>query len=121
MASATWGRSRTPRRSTRQSIAFSTRCIGEPRWPQRGCRTMRTMHIAILTFDGFNELDSLVALNILNRVKQPRWRVSLCCPTRTVTSMNGVTVHAQSTLAEANDADVVLAGSGARTREVVRD
>jgi len=25
------------------------------------------MHIAILTFDGFNELDSFIALGILNR------------------------------------------------------
>ena len=82
---------------------------------------MRTMHIAILTFDGFNELDSLVALNILNRVKRSDWRITLCCPTPTVTSMNGVTVHAQSLLPEANDADVVLAGSGSKTREVVRD
>jgi hypothetical protein len=30
------------------------------------------MHIAILTFEGFNELDSLIAFNILNRVKQCR-------------------------------------------------
>ena len=82
---------------------------------------MRIMHIAILTFDGFNELDSLIALAILNRAKQPRWRISLCCPTPTVTSLNGVTVHAQSKLAEANSADVVLAGSGSKTRDVVRD
>jgi hypothetical protein len=27
------------------------------------------MHIAILTFQGFNELDSMVALGILNRIK----------------------------------------------------
>jgi transcriptional regulator GlxA family with amidase domain len=82
---------------------------------------MRGMHIAILTFDGFNELDSLVALNILNRAKRPDWRVSLCCPTPTVTSFNGVTVHAQAMLAEANEADVVLVGSGSKTREIVRD
>jgi hypothetical protein len=56
------------------------------------------MHIAILTFDGFNELDSMIALGILNRVKLPGWRVSLACPTATVTSMNGVTLHGQSTL-----------------------
>ena len=59
------------------------------------------MHIAILTFQGFNELDSLVALGVLNRIKKPTWRVTLCCPEPTVTSMNGVVVHAQSTLAEA--------------------
>jgi transcriptional regulator GlxA family with amidase domain len=79
------------------------------------------MHIAILTFDGFNELDSLVALGILNRVKKPDWRVSLACPTPTVTSMNGVTLHAQATLADACLADAVLIGSGMKTREVAND
>ena len=79
------------------------------------------MHIAILTFDGFNELDSLVALGILNRIKSADWRVTLCCPTPTVTSMNGVTLHAQSTLAEARQADVVLFGSGMKTRDIAND
>ncbi|MDR7152658.1 transcriptional regulator GlxA family with amidase domain [Hydrogenophaga palleronii] len=79
------------------------------------------MHTAILTFDGFNELDSLVALGILSRIKSPGWRVTLCCPTPTVTSMNGVTLHAQSTLEEANDADVVLFGSGMKTREIANN
>jgi transcriptional regulator GlxA family with amidase domain len=79
------------------------------------------MHIAILTFQGFNELDSIVALGILNRVRKPGWRVTLCCPEPTVTSMNGVVVHAQSTLSEANSADAVILGSGIRTREIVND
>ena len=79
------------------------------------------MHIAILTFDGFNELDSLIALGLLNRIRQPDWRVSLCCPTPTVTSMNGVTVHAQSALAEACTADAVLFGSGMKTRDIAND
>jgi transcriptional regulator GlxA family with amidase domain len=79
------------------------------------------MHITILTFDGFNELDSLVALGILNRIKKPDWRVTLCCPAPTVTSMNGVTLHAQSTLAEACTADVVLFGSGMKTRDIAND
>lgn len=79
------------------------------------------MHIAILTFDGFNELDSLVALGILNRIKKPDWRVTLSCPTPTVTSMNGVTLHAQSTLEEACAADVVLFGSGMKTRDIAND
>lgn len=79
------------------------------------------MHIAILTFDGFNELDSLIALGVLNRIKKPDWRVSLCCPQREVTSMNGVTVHAQSRLEDTRTADAVLVGSGIRTREVVAD
>ncbi|WP_293935527.1 DJ-1/PfpI family protein [Iodobacter sp.] len=75
------------------------------------------MHIAILTFQGFNELDSLVALGVLNRIKKPDWRVTLCCPQ--VTSMNGVTVHTQSSLDEARSADAVLIGSGIQTRDVV--
>jgi len=77
------------------------------------------MHIAILTFEGFNELDSLVALGILNRIKRPDWRVTLCCPDAEVTSMNGVTVRAQSLLEAAGAADAVIVGSGMQTREVV--
>lgn len=79
------------------------------------------MHIAILTFEGFNELDSLIALGILNRVKQPGWRVSIASPTARVRSMNGVVLEAQASLADAAEADAVLVGSGMQTREVVAD
>jgi transcriptional regulator GlxA family with amidase domain len=79
------------------------------------------MHIAILTFEGFNELDSLVALGVLNRVRKPGWRVTLSCPTPSVTSMNGVTVHAQSTLAEACLAEAVIVGSGIQTRDIANN
>ncbi len=79
------------------------------------------MHIAILTFDGFNELDSFIALGILNRIKTPGWRVSIACPAPEVRSMNGVVVRAQVTLEEASRADAVLVGSGMQTREVVAD
>lgn len=79
------------------------------------------MDIAILTFDGFNELDSLVALGILNRVKRPDWRVSISSPTETVRSMNGVVIHAQSSVDEASAADAVIVGSGIYTRDIVKD
>jgi transcriptional regulator GlxA family with amidase domain len=79
------------------------------------------MHIAILTFQGFNELDSFVALGVLNRIKTPGWRVTLCCPQPQVTSMNGVTVHAQSQLDAVAAADAVIVGSGMQTREIVDD
>ncbi len=79
------------------------------------------MHIAILTFEGFNELDSLIAFGILNRVKSPDWRVSIASPTARVRSMNGLVLEAQSSLSEACDADAVIVGSGMRTREVVAD
>jgi transcriptional regulator GlxA family with amidase domain len=79
------------------------------------------MHIAILTFEGFNELDSLIALNILNRVKAPDWRVSIASPSQRVRSMNGVVIEAQASLSDAREADAVLVGSGTKTREVVAD
>ncbi len=76
------------------------------------------MHIAILTFDGFNELDSFIALGILNRVKLPGWRVSIASNTARIRSMNGVVVEAQASLAEACAADAVLIGSGMQTRAI---
>lgn len=79
------------------------------------------MHITILTFEGYNELDSLIALGVLNRVKKPGWRVSIACPAAKVRSMNGVVIEAQASLEEASAADVVLVGSGMLTREVVED
>lgn len=79
------------------------------------------MHIAILTFEGFNELDSLIALGILNRVKERGWRVSLACPAPQVRSMNGVTLAAQASLEDAAEADAVIVGSGLQTRRVVQD
>ena len=79
------------------------------------------MHIAILTFEGFNELDSLVAFGILNRVKKPNWRVSIACPTPRVRSMNGVVIEAQASLRDASTADAVIVGSGLLTRDIVKD
>jgi len=79
------------------------------------------VHIAILTFDGYNELDSLIALGVLNRVRKAGWRVSIASPTPTVRSMNGVVIESMASLQDARDADAVIVGSGTRTREVVAD
>ncbi|MEH6564010.1 MAG: DJ-1/PfpI family protein [Halopseudomonas sp.] len=79
------------------------------------------MHISILTFDGFNELDSLIAYGILNRIRQPGWRVSLTSPTPRVRSMNGLVLESQSSLAEASSADAVIIGSGIKTRGIAAD
>ena len=74
------------------------------------------MRIAILTFDGFDELDSFIALGLLNRLKPEGWSAQITSPSSHVTSMNGVTVQAQQPLEFANDADAVLFGSGLYTR-----
>jgi transcriptional regulator GlxA family with amidase domain len=82
------------------------------------------MHIAILTFDGFNELDSLIAFGMLSRVSllgDSNWRVSIASPTARVMSMNGLTVDAHIDLQQACSADAVLIGSGMKTREVAQD
>jgi transcriptional regulator GlxA family with amidase domain len=80
-----------------------------------------TVHIAILTFEGYNELDSLIALGVLNRIKKPDWRVSIATPTPTVRSMNGVVIESMASLENACAADAVIVGSGMRTREVIAD
>jgi putative intracellular protease/amidase len=79
------------------------------------------MRIAILTFEGFNELDSFIASAMINRAKRPGLTALITCPAERVASMNGVVVEAQAPLAFAREADAVIVGSGTRTREIVRD
>lgn len=82
------------------------------------------MHIAILTFDGFNELDSLIAYGMLSRISllgDRSWKVSIASPAERITSMNGLTIDRHISLSEANSADAVLFGSGMKTREVASD
>lgn len=79
------------------------------------------MQIAVLTFEGFNELDSFVAAAILNRMKAQGWEAHITCPTPAVTSMNGVTVQRQRPLEFVAEADAVLIGSGIRTRDIAVD
>ncbi|MEE2916389.1 MAG: DJ-1/PfpI family protein, partial [Pseudomonadota bacterium] len=79
------------------------------------------MQVAILTFDGFNELDSFVAAAILNRLRSHGWTAHITAPTETATSLNGVTVHRQRPLEFVEEADAVLIGSGVRTREIAAD
>src|SRR5918999_1669574 len=70
------------------------------------------MQIAVLTFEGYNELDSFIASAMLNRVKQPALKALIVCPAPQVASMNGVVVHTQAPLAFAREADAVIVGSG---------
>jgi transcriptional regulator GlxA family with amidase domain len=79
------------------------------------------VRIAVLTFDGFNEIDSFVAFTILNRMKPKGWQAFITSPSEDVTSMNGVIVGRQRPLEFAAEADAVLIGSGKRTLEMSRD
>ena len=77
--------------------------------------------IAIVTMEGFNELDSFIASAMINRVRQPELRALIVCPTGSVSSMNGVVVQAQAPLSFAREADAVIIGSGMQTREIAKD
>jgi transcriptional regulator GlxA family with amidase domain len=79
------------------------------------------VRIAILTFDGFNELDSFIALGLLNRLGADGWKAEITSPSAQVTSMNGVTVQAQQPIEFANEADAVIFGSGIYTRAIAED
>ena len=76
--------------------------------------------IAVLTFEGFNELDSFIASAMLNRVRQPQLKALIVCPSDRVASMNGVIVHSQAPMSFVREADAVIVGSGIHTRELVR-
>ncbi len=77
--------------------------------------------IAVVTLDGFNEIDSFVASYMLGRVARPEWSVSIASPTPQVTSMNGVVVTSQMSLEELPEMDAVLIGSGSKTRAYAAD
>ena len=79
------------------------------------------MQIAILTFAGFNEVDSFVAATMLNRLKPLGWQAHITSPDAEIVSMNGVRVFRQQPIEFAKEADVVLVGSGVHTREIAQD
>ena len=79
------------------------------------------MKIAMLTFDGFNEIDLFVSHHILNQVKAGGWNVQIASPAQTVTSTNGVSISAHQPLEFANEADAVLFGGSPRSREIIKD
>lgn len=77
--------------------------------------------VAVVTFDGFNELDAFGSYTIVNRCRKAGLSAWITTPTPVVTSMNGVEVHGQRPLEFAASADVVLIGSGVKTRQIVAD
>jgi transcriptional regulator GlxA family with amidase domain len=79
------------------------------------------VRVAIVTFDGFNELDAFIPLGLINRLSTEGWRAELACPASRVTSMNGVAVEAQQPLEFANEADAVIFGSGIYTRAIAEN
>ncbi len=79
------------------------------------------MQVAVLTFDGFNELDSFIAAAIINRRKAEGWNAWITTPSPQVTSMNGVLIEGQRPLSFSAEADAVIIGSGVNTRDIAAD
>ncbi|MFD0277853.1 DJ-1/PfpI family protein [Kitasatospora sp. NPDC127111] len=79
------------------------------------------MQVAVVTFDGFNELDSFIASALINRCRKDGLEAFITTPTPMVTSMNGVDVTGQRPMEFVTEADVVLIGSGVKAREVIAD
>ncbi len=76
------------------------------------------MRIAIVIFDGFDEIDTFVSLGLLNRLGALGWKAELVAPVARATSMHGVTVEAQQPLAFANRADAVVFGGNLYARAI---
>jgi len=77
------------------------------------------MKIAIVAFDGFNEIDTFLTYTMLNRI--PEWEVLICGNTTEIVSMNGCRIQAQCSLPYANEADVVLFSSSTQMIDLVED
>ncbi|UXY24318.1 DJ-1/PfpI family protein [Streptomyces cynarae] len=79
------------------------------------------MQVAVVTYDGFNELDSFIASALINRCREDGLEAFITTPTPVVTSMSGVEVTGQRPMEFVPEAEVVLIGSGVKTRDVVAD
>jgi transcriptional regulator GlxA family with amidase domain len=79
------------------------------------------VRVAVLTFDGFDEVDTFVAIGLLNRLRPEGLDAQLTSPSAQVTSMSGVTVLAQQPLEWVNEADAVWFGSGLYIRAIAEN
>lgn len=82
---------------------------------------MAAMRVAIVTLNLFNEIDTFVALSILNRLSDRGVRAEICAPEPTIESMNGVCLKNVRPLEYATEANAVLIGSGRGTAQAAAD
>ena len=79
------------------------------------------MHIALLTFDGFDELEGFTLSGLLNRLGAHEWRAEITSSASQITSANGVTVHAAQPLEFANEADAVVFSGNVYARAIAEN
>lgn len=74
-----------------------------------------------MTFDGFNELDFLIALHLLGRVREHGVAAEIVAPQDEITSINGIRLTNVRPLEWSHDAKVVVVGSSKGTLDAVGD
>lgn len=86
------------------------------------------MHIAIVAFDGFTDVDLFLPWDLFYRVRDPQystytgeWRISICADNARITSYSGLTIDSHGPLAWAQDADAVFIVSGPGSRIKLKD
>ncbi len=76
--------------------------------------------IVIIIFDGFTDIDLFLMWDILGRNKTD-WSVKILDKNKQHQSTNGLFITTHGHISEANDADIVLFGSGYGVSEVLKD
>ncbi len=86
------------------------------------------MHVVIVAFDGFTDIDLFMPWDLLNRVQNPDyasftgpWRVSICADTPKVRSHTGLQIDAHGPLSWTENADAVFFVSGPGSRKKLGD
>ncbi len=83
--------------------------------------TLASTRIAIVSFEGFDALDSFLLLGMLNRLRAQGCWAELCGPAHALTAQQGVTVTLQRPLEWANEAEVVVFGAGLYHRAIAEN
>ncbi|MGI9282229.1 MAG: DJ-1/PfpI family protein [Endozoicomonas sp.] len=73
------------------------------------------MNVGILTLDGFNELDSLIAYSMINRLESSGLKAHIIGTTASATSMNGLTIKTEKRPDYLSECEAVIIGSGSKT------
>ncbi len=79
------------------------------------------MRIALLAFDGFDELEVCVLSGLLNRLSTHGWKAEVTSSAAQITSMNGVTIQSTQPLEFANEADAVVFGGNLYARAMAQN
>lgn len=79
------------------------------------------MDIALITFDRFTDVDLFLPWDLLHRPRESSWNIRILGTAPEHVSSTGLPVQTHGLVEEANDADVVVFGSGAGVRDLVAD